>query len=46
MTESVILKSIDGHIGYITLNRPKAYNTFTAEFGELLNDAVARFRRR
>lgn len=43
MTESVILKSIDGHIGYITLNRPKAYNTFTAEFGELLNDALLDF---
>jgi len=40
MADPVILKSKKGHIGYITLNRPEAYNTFTTEFAELLNNAL------
>lgn len=40
MTDAVILTEKKGHVGYITLNRPEAYNTFTAEYAELLNQAL------
>jgi len=43
MADSVILKDKKGHIGYITLNRPEAYNTFTSELGTLLNDTLLEF---
>ncbi|PLX70559.1 MAG: enoyl-CoA hydratase [Denitrovibrio sp.] len=43
MAESVILKSVNGRVGYITLNRPEHYNTFTSEYAELLNDALLDF---
>ena len=43
MSEKVILTSVKDHIGYITLNRPEAYNTFTIEYAELLNDALMHF---
>ncbi|PLX67140.1 MAG: enoyl-CoA hydratase [Denitrovibrio sp.] len=43
MSEAVILTSEKGHIGYITLNRPEAYNTFNPEFATLLNDALEAF---
>jgi enoyl-CoA hydratase/carnithine racemase len=39
----VILKQKKGHVGFITLNRPEAYNTFTAEFAELLNNALLEY---
>ncbi len=43
MAEPVILTEKRGLVGYITLNRPEAYNTFTAEFAQLLNDALIAF---
>ena len=43
MADSVIIKEKKGHIAYITLNRPEAYNTFTTEFGELLNNALLEY---
>ena len=43
MSNSVIVKEKRDNIGYITLNRPEAYNTFTTEFGNLLNDALLEF---
>jgi len=43
MSEKVILKSKKNYIGYITLNRPESYNTFTIEYAELLNKALEEY---
>jgi len=43
MSENVILKEKKNKIGYITLNRPDAYNTFTPEFAEQLNDTLKEY---
>lgn len=40
MSDSVILTEKKGHVGYITLNRPEAFNTFTSEYAVLLNKAL------
>lgn len=40
MTETPILSRIENHIGYITLNRPQALNTFTPEFADLLDQCL------
>lgn len=42
---SVILTEKKGHTGYITLNRPDKYNTFTLEFAELLNRALTEYEK-
>ncbi|ADD69301.1 Enoyl-CoA hydratase/isomerase [Denitrovibrio acetiphilus DSM 12809] len=43
MSEKVIRKSKREFTGYITLNRPEVYNTFTSEYAELLNSALIAF---
>ena len=43
MAEQPILTHIKEHVGYITLNRPKAYNTFTPEFSDQLDQALWQF---
>lgn len=43
MSNDSILTRVDGNIGYITLNRPDAYNTFNEEYAELLNKALTAF---
>lgn len=40
MTEAPILCRTLDHIGFITLNRPQALNTFTPEFSDLLDGAL------
>jgi enoyl-CoA hydratase/carnithine racemase len=40
MATDLILTRIDNHIGFITLNRPQAMNTFTPEFAEQLDAAL------
>jgi len=43
MSNSVIITEKSGHKGYIILNRPDAYNTFSEEFALLLNKALEDF---
>jgi len=43
MAEGIILRETKGHIGYITLNRPEAYNTFNPEYADLLNKYLKEF---
>lgn len=40
MSEKPIVTRIENHVGYITLNRPQAYNTFTPEFSDQLDQAL------
>lgn len=40
MSEKVILTRKENRIGFITLNRPEAMNTFTPEFAVLLDQAL------
>ncbi|MFO7576217.1 MAG: enoyl-CoA hydratase-related protein [Pelovirga sp.] len=40
MTDQPILTRSQDHIGYITLNRPQALNTFTPEFSDQLDQAL------
>lgn len=40
MAEQVILTRKENKIGFITLNRPEAMNTFTPEFAKQLDDAL------
>jgi enoyl-CoA hydratase/carnithine racemase len=40
MAESVILTRKENRIGFITLNRPEAMNTFTPEFADLLDQSL------
>jgi 2-(1,2-epoxy-1,2-dihydrophenyl)acetyl-CoA isomerase len=41
-TEPAVLFEVTDGIGWITLNRPKAYNAFGIEMAERLLDAVIR----
>lgn len=43
MSDKVIITSVKGHIGFVTLNRPEAHNTFNVEYAELLNKALEQF---
>ncbi len=40
MMETPILTRIQDHIGFITLNRPQALNTFTPEFSDMLDQSL------
>lgn len=40
MADNEILVEKQGHIGFITLNRPQEMNTFTVPFARQLNDAL------
>lgn len=43
MSEKPVLTSKNENIGFITLNRPEAKNTFNPEFAEILNDSLISF---
>lgn len=43
MYEPVVIVEKEGHIGLITLNRPREANTFTIPFARELNDALLKF---